>query len=467
MIDYNVLLSERIDIVELVSKYTKLNKRGDSYIGLCPIHSEDSPSFNINKPKCVYHCFGCNSGGNVISFIMAINNIDFLGAVNILCEMYNIDINNDTNNDTNNNADIINRLNSNLKQNKKALKYLKDRKITDNTIEFFKLGTLLNTDNDILFEKKELFYNRIIIPIQDKNGKYAAIAGRSINDGKPKYINSSGKIYNKNEFLYGFYNAKEHIKNSKTSIIVEGYFDVIKMWQFGIKNVVACCSSYISEEQIKTLLPLSEKIILCFDGDSAGLNANIKAIENCLKLNIKPHVCLLENGDPDSIIDKGNLQYINNQINNTISIIDFLLLFYKYEERNKKYFLIETIINKSVNTVLKNDLLREFELKIGIVKNKEIKLFSYNKNEYFYTVEGAIISYFFYNYNEFLKHKQEVLHMFSRNDLTQKLINVLYYNYDGSIENIQDNNIKQLVLNAPEIEIDINNLINKLKKYEK
>ena len=306
-------IKDRLDIVDVISKYVILKKSGGNYWGRCPFHNEKTPSFSVSPAKQIYKCFGCGEGGDVLSFLMKINNQSFHEVVKEQAEILGIELPSSFEKQ-NNNKDIKEQIyscmldaakffKSNLLKNKDsvAYKYISSRGITDENIELYKLGFAPNSYDELqqhlkgkyseeIIDKAGLvikrensrgyldrFRNRITIPIFDDKGNIVAFGARAIESGQnPKYLNSPDTVvYNKSNILYGLYQAKDAIKEKDSIVIMEGYFDVISAQVNGVKNAVGACGTALTESHVKLIsrYTQSRRIYLAFDTDKAGQNA--------------------------------------------------------------------------------------------------------------------------------------------------------------------------------------------------
>ena len=308
-------IKERLDIVEVVSKVVVLKKSGANYWGLCPFHNDKHPSLSVNPQKGIYKCFSCGAGGDALKFIMKTQNKEFMETVSELAEKFGIEMpqlgSKNTSSETKTLKDemmkaceaaakfFMKQLNEG-KDCEKAQKILEKRGITKEIIKKFSIGWAENEYTSLYNQLKkdfsneilenagliikgnkgdyiDRFRNRIIIPIQNEDGKYVAFGARAVDEGQvPKYLNSADSlIYNKSKILYGLYTAKDAITKEDSAIIMEGYFDVISSQAHGIENCVASCGTAMTPEHIKLLsrYTKSRKIFLSFDTDTAGINA--------------------------------------------------------------------------------------------------------------------------------------------------------------------------------------------------
>ena len=314
-IDY---IFDNIDIVSLVSEYVKLEKRGQNYLGLCPFHNEKTPSFTVSPEKKIAHCFGCGKGGNIFQFVSLIENITYNQAIVKLGTRLGLDIESNNNKeesyDLNNELDIMyyghrlladyfNYILLNTKEAEDALNYLLDRGLSVDVIKHFNIGYAPRENNialnffnsnkinlDLMVEAGllgkndnedyyDVFKDRIMFPIKNNQNQVVAFSGRTMSTDKsvPKYYNThETKIFEKRKVLYNFSDARSFIAKENEVILCEGYMDVIKAHQNGIKNVVALMGTNIDNNKLKEILSLVKKITLSLDNDEAGSKAQIE-----------------------------------------------------------------------------------------------------------------------------------------------------------------------------------------------
>ena len=329
----------RNDIVDVISQYVNLKKKGANYFGLCPFHNEKSPSFSVSPGKQMYYCFGCGAGGNVITFVMEYENYSFVEAVKMLADRVGITLPEvEYSKEAKAAADLkntlleINRLAANyfyyqLKQphGKIGYDYLKRRQLTDETIKRFGLGFANKTSNDLyqymrskgysdailketgLFFIEERgahdkFWNRVMFPILDVNNRVIGFGGRVMGDGEPKYLNSpETKLFDKSRNLYGLNYART--SRAKYMLICEGYMDVIALHQAGFTNAVASLGTAFTSQHAVLLKRYTDQVVLTYDSDGAGVRAALRAIPilkevgmSVKVLDMKPYK------DPDEFI---------------------------------------------------------------------------------------------------------------------------------------------------------------------
>ena len=314
-IDY---IFDNIDIVSLVSEYVKLEKRGQNYLGLCPFHNEKTPSFTVSPEKKIAHCFGCGKGGNIFQFVSLIENITYNQAIVKLGTRLGLDIESNNNKeesyDLNNELDIMyyghrlladyyNYILLNTKEAEDALKYLLDRGLSEDVIKHFNLGYAPRDNNialnffnsnkinlDLMVEAGllgkndngdyyDVFKDRVMFPIKNNQNQVVAFSGRTMSMDKsvPKYYNThETKIFEKRTVLYNYSDARSFIAKENEVILCEGYMDVIKAHQNGIKNAVALMGTNIDNNKLKEVLSLVKKITLSLDNDEAGSKAQIE-----------------------------------------------------------------------------------------------------------------------------------------------------------------------------------------------
>ncbi len=326
------------DIVEVIGEYVQLQPAGKSYKGLCPFHNEKTPSFFVNKEKHLFNCFGCGEKGNAAGFLMKYKNLTYVEALKNLADRYRIPLEIET---TNTQVEKFNRF---YEINRTALDYLMKRGMDIKTIQQFEIGFAQN-EMDVLFKnlktkyqeldlldlglvKKhpdgnyyDLFRNRIIFPIKNAQGKVIGFSGRIYqpSDTEPKYVNSPfTSIFTKGEVLYNLDKAIPIIKQMKRVVLYEGFMDVIASVRADVKEAIATMGTALTPEQAKLIKKYTDNVILCYDGDSAGFEAMMKAIhilENeKLIVNL---VVLPEKLDPDEYLKKYSpdqyRDYINTQ----------------------------------------------------------------------------------------------------------------------------------------------------------
>ncbi len=347
------------DIVDIISQYVRLKRSGRNYFGLCPFHNEKSPSFSVSPDKQIFHCFGCGVGGNVFTFLMKIEGINFIEAVQMLAEKSQIQLPTFTNSGDAAKEELKNKVYQvnefaaqyyhqklYLPESKIAQEYVKKRKLSNETLKSFRIGFSGKFDElyrELVkqgFAEREIlesglvnkneqgkfidrYRNRLMFPICDARGKVIAFGGRVLDDSKPKYINSPENIvYSKGRHLFGLNVAKKG--DMKKLLIVEGYMDVISLHQRGITNVVAPLGTALTQQQGWLLRKNTEQIILSFDSDGAGQTAINRSIEILQNMGCDMRVLQMEGAkDPDEYIIKyGNARF-QSLIDKALSLVEF------------------------------------------------------------------------------------------------------------------------------------------------
>ena len=351
-------VKEESDIVEWIGRYTKLEKKGRNYMGLCPFHTEKTPSFSVQPEKGYYHCFGCGAGGDVIKFLMEKEGLGFIEAVEKLAEDLHIDLKpsfRDTATDKKRERMVaMNReaalyYMEILSRNPYSLDYLKNRGIGQDMILAFGLGFAPAGGDQLLghmkgkgYGEKELFEanllsyneernhyydrfrNRLIFPIIDRKSRVVGFGGRVLDDSLPKYLNSSDTLlYKKSRELYGL-NRVMKVSDRERILLVEGYMDVISLHAAGIGYAVASLGTSLTREQARIIKRYGKQVFICYDGDKAGQAATDRAIDVLLAEDIRPRIVVLEGGkDPDEYIrDYGKIAF-EGKLNRGLSYVEF------------------------------------------------------------------------------------------------------------------------------------------------
>ncbi len=360
-------IKNAVDLIEVVSEVVLLKKSGRNFLGLCPFHAEKTPSFTVNPEKQIFHCFGCGTGGNVFSFLMKHEGLSFPEAVRMLAGRYGIQI--PAQKMTPEQKRRIDEKESILEINrqamafyqrcltdsplgKRAMAYLKQRGMTDETISGFNLGYapkswdniytffLKSKVNPVLVEKSGLivaknknkgfydrFRDRIIFPIVSTEKRVIGFGGRVMDDSLPKYLNSpETPVYNKSRSLYGLHAARNKIREREVVFIVEGYFDLLSLHQHGIENSVATLGTAITADHIRLMKGHARKLILVFDSDEAGRKAALRSIEIFINEGVEPRILVLPVGhDPDSYLRNFGARSFLEAAENALNIMTFFL----------------------------------------------------------------------------------------------------------------------------------------------
>ncbi len=391
---------ESNDIVDLINTYVRLQQKGGSYVGLCPFHNEKTPSFSVSSDKQLYHCFGCGASGNIYTFLMEMDNLDFVEALERLAERAGIQLEQLNNVDEYKREKALQEVqyeimvqsarffyNTMEEDTKKiGLNYLDSRGISEKIRKQFGLGYASSknqlyeflkskfTDEEILMsglvverngKYYDKFYDRLMFPIFEHNGKVVGFGGRVLDDSLPKYLNSPETIiFNKSKLLYGLNRAK--LSKAKEYILVEGYVDVIALHEVGITNAVGVLGTAFNTNHVKTLRKFTDSVMLLFDSDGAGLAATKKSIKVLIESGFKVKVVVLNGAkDPDEFIKKFGLEKFNEQLNSAISNITFEII-----ELRKEYDLenptdVLDFTKKAVNLLkaIENNIERDVYIK--------------------------------------------------------------------------------------------------------
>ena len=363
MIRYSDEIIEEVrqnnDVVDIISQYVHLTRKGRNYFGLCPFHNEKSPSFSVSPDRQIFHCFGCGVGGNVYTFLMKIEGITFKESLEQLAERANIQLPTLENDSDTAKEELkakvykVNEFTAEFyHQNlykpvaKMAQEYVKKRRMNRETLEAYKIGYSGKFDElykalksqgfgekeileEVLVKKNDngtyidRYRNRLMFPICDVRGKVIAFGGRVLDDSKPKYINSPENIvYSKGRHLFGLNVAKKD--SGKKILIVEGYMDVISLHQRGITNVVGALGTALTEQQGWLLRKTTEQVILGFDADGAGQTAVARSMEILQKMGCDMRVLQIEGAkDPDEFIVKFGEGRFKLAVENAISLVEF------------------------------------------------------------------------------------------------------------------------------------------------
>ena len=411
-------------ISEVIGHYIPLVKKGKGFTALCPFHDDHDPSLSISEDKQIYKCFVCGNGGNVYNFVMNFKKVSFPESVkevaDIIGKPIDIEIHKNVKKVDKNQKyyDLLNKfidetnyLLTSTNAGLKAKEYLKNRQINDELINKFKIG--FNPLDDFMYKylhqnefsdedqitvgvsrmmnngMKDVFYNRILFPIYNEYGNPVAFTARDFEgNSDSKYINTSETIiYTKGDILYNYHLAKDFVKQSGFVIVVEGVMDVIAYYKAGIYNVVATLGTAMTKKQIDLIRSLSKNVVLSYDGDKAGLTANLKNGENLL--NIDLNVQVVDNTsdlDPDEIFTKSGAKALKDLVSRRLDYIDFVIKYYKnqynldnYSSRKEMTIKVSALIDKLKNQYDRDNYANEL---YEITKIKKIETSNNDKKEY-------------------------------------------------------------------------------------
>ncbi len=417
-------IRSKVDIVDIIGERIPLVARGKNFFGRCPFHDDNSPSLSVSREKQIYTCFSCHATGNVYTFLMNYEHLDFKEALKYLGDRVGIDTGSVKVTKKNTKFDKLyeaynlslkyyqNNLNSTV--GKEAKKYLANRKINEDIIKEFEIGLSLESKDDLTkllmskdydlvtlnriglsSDNHDIYNDRIMFPLYDVFGKVVGFSGRIYKDnGQNKYVNTKETdIFKKGEMLYHYHIAKEECRLKKSVIVMEGFMDVIRASTIDVKNTVALMGTALTKEQINLIKRLSNNIILCLDGDDPGQKATLSIGDTLLEQNLEVKVIVLPNPeDPDSYILKNGKEKFEGLIENAINFSDYKMkkmrenVNFKSDEETSDY--INNVIKETAKIddpirreVILKRLAKEFdigyntlEMRINtLLENKEPK----------------------------------------------------------------------------------------------
>ncbi len=412
-------IRQRVNIVDIISKYVQLTERGQNHFGHCPFHEDQTPSFSVQEEKQFYHCFSCGRGGNVFSFIMEIEGLTFPEAVVKVAELADIPLADSisqqaqqSENKVESEQDVLLKLHEGacdfyqqvLTQTavgKEALDYFHKRGLEDETIEFFQLGYSPAQKGALLdyiqgkyqidshfFDQSSLFYQskdgdyldrfsqRLIFPITNARDQVVAFSGRYLDVGQKfesdhppaKYVNSTDTpIFNKSQLLFNFAKARPDIRRQNEVILFEGYMDVIASWQAGVKNGVASMGTSLTDPQLQLIERVCDRVVIAYDGDEAGQEAIHRAIELLQGRLLEIEIVMFDKGmDPDDFIREEGAEAFRHLIQHSrLTVMGFYLQYYRLnrhlENESERIDYIQDVLSRLVD--IPQALERELILK--------------------------------------------------------------------------------------------------------
>ncbi len=400
---------DRTDIVEVISGCIQLKKAGRNYKANCPFHNEKTPSFVVSPEKQIYHCFGCDAGGNAINFLMKYENIGFPEAVEVLAGRAGVQLPKYTKAAGQGPSLAarlyeVNKMAAAFYQNllrgengRNALGYLEKRGIDTDTMSEFRIGYALNRWEELrkYCERKKIpaallrkagltipsekgkgdydrFRNRITFPIFNERGHIVAFGGRVMDDSLPKYINSpETEVYSKSNVLYGLNFSRRGIRERGCAVLVEGYMDVIIPFQHGVTNVVAASGTALTERQVSMLKKYTDTAVMVFDADQAGEAASLRGLDTLIAGGMKVRIAALPEGeDPDSFVRKNGREKFEDIVRAARGLFDYKLdlLVEKLGVRDVGGIADEMLptIRKVANAVVQSDHLKRLAERLGI-----------------------------------------------------------------------------------------------------
>lgn len=526
-------IKDKTDILDLVSEYVKLEKRGRNYIGLCPFHDEKTPSFTVSEDKQICHCFGCKKGGNVFQFTQEIEGISFVDAVKALGERVNVKVDVGQNNEQNQIAsdDLMMIKMHELMQEyyhyvlmktvegEEPLKYLKSRGFTEELLKNRKIGFApdnshfchdflqkkgydielayeagLLSRNEENFSYYDRFRDRIMFPLHNAQGRTVGYSGRTYKNQEPKYLNSpETPIFQKRRLLYNVDKARRIIRQKNEIILLEGFMDVIKADNAGVKQVVASMGTQISQEHIAFIKKLTSNVTLLFDGDFAGQEATLKTGQHLLEQGLNVFVIQLPSKmDPDEYITKYGEDAFKKYVEHEKrAFVLYKVNLYKDEIENNdmayEQYLKEITNDVSLmqSGILQKKVLQDvselFKVSFDSLNNEvsrhnqhsfqqipaavpEVKQKKYSKQE---DAERKLLRHFMFNKDIFLEHSQRVEADDFTNQQFKRIFNILH---DYYAENEYYNLSTALLYSDEEIDretlIALDNLLLNNNPYE-
>lgn len=446
-------IRSKLDIVEVISSYLPLIQKGKNFFGVCPFHDDTNPSMSVSREKQIYRCFSCGASGNVFTFVQEYEHISFRQALIQLAERAGVSLNSISYQKKEDKYDkfyeiyqiahkyYLNNLKTNL--GKKAKEYLHSRTIDDAMIKEFGIGLSLDTSNDLiqLLEKKgynlnelneiglansnhDLYNGRIMFPLKDLSGRIVGFSGRRY-DGKKenKYVNTKvTPIFQKGSILYNYYDAREHIRRKNQVLLMEGFMAAIRSITIGVKNVVSLMGTAMTKDQISLLKRLSLNVILCFDGDEAGVQATISNGEELEKQGFHVRVIELSDGlDPDDYILKYGKESFLSLIENAINYSDFKIKFLKKGVN----FNSDEEVSDYINQVLLETSKFSDEIRRELILKTLAKEFNIGYN----TLEKRLSTYLEHTQKENKREKKEIVRLESKKPNKYEIAEwtILYY----------------------------------------
>lgn len=400
-------IQEKTDIVEVISKYVPLKKLGRNYKAPCPFHNEKTPSFVVSPDKQIYHCFGCGAGGNVFSFLMKYENLQFPEVIEMLAEKCGVALPKTGNKGDSSLANQLYKINelacqffqASLANNGAAKEYIRSRGVADDTLKKFKIGFAPNSWDALInfFKAKSVtqamlsqaglvvtndkgghydrFRNRLVFPIIDLKDRVIGFGARVLDSSLPKYLNSpETPIYSKGRNLYGLNFSKDDIKKSGHFMVVEGYLDFIVPYQAGVKNIIATLGTALTVDQIKLLKRFANTVIMLYDPDEAGEAASLRNLDLFISEDVNVYIAELPDGyDPDSFIRKFGMDEFLKLKKSSKNLFD-----YKLGKLTNKFNIATThgkmniaaemlpTIGRINNAVLKSTLIKKLAEKLSV-----------------------------------------------------------------------------------------------------
>ena len=479
-------LRSKLDIVEVISSYIPLSKKGRNYFGLCPFHDDHSPSLSVSPDKQIYKCFVCGESGNVFNFVMNYEHLSFPETISLLAKDVGINLDISLKKEDNKNdhlyeiMDIANKFfQNNLNSSAGALarEYLSKRGLSSEIIKEFGIGLSLNKRDmltnlllgkghsleelnsiDLSNTNHDSYINRIMFPLCDFKGRVIGFSGRIYdNSDLNKYQNSrEGVLFKKRELLFNYHRAKDAVRKNKSVIVMEGFMAVIRAYSVGIENCVATMGTALSNEQASLIKKMSSNIILCYDGDNAGKKASLVSGEMFMKLGINPLVITLSEGlDPDDYIIKYGKDSFINLIDNAISFTD-----YKIKSIRGNY----NLNNLTDKTNYINGVLLEIKNENDLIKREiMLKNLASETDIWYNTLEKKLFE-LLDNEKNVVKKEDVVVRKNKKDGYMKSMESLVYYmlNDNHAITLVDNSNV---YIPNKEIRLIINEIISYYNRY--
>ena len=544
-------IKDKTDILDLVSEYVKLEKRGRNYIGLCPFHDEKTPSFTVSEDKQICHCFGCKRGGNVFQFLQEIEGISFTEAVRNLGERVNIEVNVPSQQTSDGSTKIASEDLQMIEmhelmqsyyhyallktvEGEAALSYLKDRGFSTETIESRKIGYAPNnaqfchdflqkkgydielayeagllSRNEENFSYYDRFRDRIIFPLTNAQGRTVGYSGRTYTDQEPKYLNSpESPIFQKRRLLYNVDRARKPIRQADEVIILEGFMDVIKADEAGLKQVIASMGTQLSQEHMTFLKKLTSNVTLMFDGDYAGKEATLKTGQALLQQGLNVFVVELPQGmDPDEYIMKHGQEAFQHFVEHEKRAFVLYKVKLQKDEINHNDLAYEKYLKETTQDIsyMQSPILRKKVLQevaelfkvsfdslnnsVGSTSNYQAEYSNINDTPTIFShlstaekAERALLKHFMNDKDLFLDYYRSIEAEDFTNEHFKSIFNFLhrfygendYFNISDGLQYVESNELKETLIaldnytiNAEPYENEIDDYINTLSKQRK
>ncbi|WP_278925530.1 DNA primase [Staphylococcus auricularis] len=544
-------IKDKTDILDLVSEYVKLEKRGRNYIGLCPFHDEKTPSFTVSEDKQICHCFGCKRGGNVFQFLQEIEGISFTEAVRSLGERVNIEVNVPSQQASDGSTKIASEDLQMIEmhelmqsyyhyallktvEGEAALVYLKDRGFSTETIESRKIGYAPNnaqfchdflqkkgydielayeagllSRNEENFSYYDRFRDRIIFPLTNAQGRTVGYSGRTYTDQEPKYLNSpESPIFQKRRLLYNVDRARKPIRQADEVIILEGFMDVIKADEAGLKQVIASMGTQLSQEHMTFLKKLTSNVTLMFDGDYAGKEATLKTGQALLQQGLNVFVVELPQGmDPDEYIMKHGQEAFQHFVEHEKRAFVLYKVKLHQDEINHNDLAYEKYLKETTQDIsyMQSPILRKKVLQevaelfkvsfdslnnsVGSSSNYQAEYSNINDTPTIFShlstaekAERALLKHFMNDKDLFLDYYRSIEAEDFTNKHFKSIFNFLhrfygendYFNISDGLQYVESNELKETLIaldnytiNAEPYENEIDDYINTLSKQRK